>query len=786
MSYLKPLAVENIDALRNLTGVPDKQLVTLGGYFNPGDGGGGDFVWLAITPPLTDNGGTVIVPGGNVGTIGTSGAFHRIGPGTRDALVAANQLDVRWFGAIPNENDATPGFYLAYQALYLAGAQQIGCLYAPAGHYRFATKLVLNGYEYASFTLKGDGPGATVFQYSMLGVDTCMIEVKYWTNGACLQDFSIKWTDVSGIINNPSVLWVHDNTYLSLLNIKGVDLVSSDLTGGALRCTDNTSLTVEGVLFAGGSAKGTQFFWESGSGLVANCTFLTANGTFPCWRMPDCNSIEVSNCFFQGGGPWKTFAGATVTSTSANFTITKNGHGFAAGDYLLLDGASHAGYNTWWRAASVTATTITVSSALNLGSDTVTLSTLWSCAYLGGAGRNVTESMVTHCLFNSGGGVGVGVNTVAAGAIQAGFGYTIETSGTTNFTLIGASTNDVGDKFIATGAGSGTGTVRQLIGGSVGLYLDAHRNNGIGEITIADSLFDYGYCAVFMHGKTNHDPGSSCSLITLNNCRPNGGPRDNFGCFRLEGVTTVSIDGPRMYPGSGSPKPGTGKIFNSIVISDGGQTYYTEDIAITGGVLTHKNSSALYSGAARINAVQFDGVNVKNVRVTGCGADLSSANAFGCQLINGSVRSNDLRVDFWTHGYATVYPSANQSIPSGAGTYLTQFDTLVHDDFGMWSSGAQDRLTVNQAYARVRCTVNVTWAGAPLNNLVQIVQQPASLVVASFQGASSGNAYCNLSTPPVTVIPGDYFQVLVTQSSGVSVAVLGNRILTNLTLEILE
>ena len=104
----------------------------------------------------------------------------------------------------------------------------------------------------------------------------------------------------------------------------------------------------------------------------------------------------------------------------------------------------------------------------------------------------------------------------------------------------------------------------------------------------------------------------------------------------------------------------------------------------------------------------------------------------------------------------------------------------------MWSSGAQDRLTVNQAYARVRCTVNVTWGGAPLNNLVQIVQQPASLVVASFQGASSGNAYCNLSTPPLTVIPGDYFQVLVTQSSGISVAVLGNRILTNLTLEILE
>jgi hypothetical protein len=43
--------------------------------------------------------------------------------------------------------------------------------------------------------------------------------------------------------------------------------------------------------------------------------------------------------------------------------------------------------------------------------------------------------------------------------IQAGRDYTIVTVGTTDFTLIGAANNNVGTKFTATAAGTGTGTV---------------------------------------------------------------------------------------------------------------------------------------------------------------------------------------------------------------------------------------------------------------------------------------------------------------------------------------
>jgi hypothetical protein len=43
-------------------------------------------------------------------------------------------------------------------------------------------------------------------------------------------------------------------------------------------------------------------------------------------------------------------------------------------------------------------------------------------------------------------------------------GYFIETVGDTDFTLIGSSANTVGEYFVATGAGTGTGTARPALG----------------------------------------------------------------------------------------------------------------------------------------------------------------------------------------------------------------------------------------------------------------------------------------------------------------------------------
>jgi hypothetical protein len=53
---------------------------------------------------------------------------------------------------------------------------------------------------------------------------------------------------------------------------------------------------------------------------------------------------------------------------------------------------------------------------------------------------------------------------IAATAIVSGSGYFIATVGNTDFTLIGSSANTVGEYFVATGAGTGTGTARPALG----------------------------------------------------------------------------------------------------------------------------------------------------------------------------------------------------------------------------------------------------------------------------------------------------------------------------------
>jgi len=55
-------------------------------------------------------------------------------------------------------------------------------------------------------------------------------------------------------------------------------------------------------------------------------------------------------------------------------------------------------------------------------------------------------------------------STVTAGSFVTGTIYQIVSVGTTDFTLIGAASNNVGVVFTATGAGSGTGTAKQAVG----------------------------------------------------------------------------------------------------------------------------------------------------------------------------------------------------------------------------------------------------------------------------------------------------------------------------------
>lgn len=75
-----------------------------------------------------------------------------------------------------------------------------------------------------------------------------------------------------------------------------------------------------------------------------------------------------------------------------------------------------------------------------------------------GAPNNNVGTIFTATGPTTGNGAAMPDYTVTAGSFQAGAKYTIESLGTTDFTLIGAPSNNIGIVFVATGAGTGTGT----------------------------------------------------------------------------------------------------------------------------------------------------------------------------------------------------------------------------------------------------------------------------------------------------------------------------------------
>lgn len=84
-----PQQVDSIEALRDLS-TPPAACVTARGYYQPGDGGGGDFNWDTAAAEA-DNGGTVIAPR----TPGPAGRWRREFNGP---------LSVLWFGAVTDES----------------------------------------------------------------------------------------------------------------------------------------------------------------------------------------------------------------------------------------------------------------------------------------------------------------------------------------------------------------------------------------------------------------------------------------------------------------------------------------------------------------------------------------------------------------------------------------------------------------------------------------------------------------------------------------------------------
>jgi hypothetical protein len=642
-----PISVANRAALRAYTGAVDKQFIVEQGYYSEGDGGGGLWHFMAGDDNSVDNDGTLVVPGGVRGTVaGLNGCWHRDGPGTaRSSVVKATKLDVRWFGAIPNKSqDCGVPFTNAFDALKIGSSKLDGTIYAPAGPYAFTTPVTIDvtGLDIKT-SLIGDGPGGTVFVNSMTASQTHLFKFIGF-DSLTLEGFVIQRISIAETTFDPTrVIHIQGGQAIRIINVNGRDngintpstfIEYSGIGGGSWIEVANCKTYGTGNI-------GTQLLINSGGGIISNCHFKTSLST-PCLWIKASNSLTISDCFFEGGGPTRSFSGASIASNSSAFTVTASAHGFSIGDYVLLRGATIGGYNGVWKVATASAGQFTVTSTANLGSASATLSTLWSCAAFGGRLDDlVTESSIDNCLFNTSGGPAEG---------------------------------------------------------SVGIWLNGRDGKVVG-LKISQCTMDYGYTALLAHGITTAAPTalgpivyeSNVSSITITACSPNGGPRDTFGGFRLEGVTGITLANCFCSPGNDlfTSTAGAGKTYNSVVISDGGQTYFTQDINITGGQFTDPTRSTFFNLAA-MRAFVFDGPNVRRVSITGVGVDTLSANAVVSSLINGASISNGISVVYSNNsGFLNI---GNANILGGTGVFsITQTDQAkLVPELGYGTSGTVD------------------------------------------------------------------------------------------------
>lgn len=131
----------------------------------------------------------------------------------------------------------------------------------------------------------------------------------------------------------------------------------------------------------------------------------------------------------------------TIATGSQSFTLAQTGKGFTVGQNVVI--SSTASPTTQWMYGSI--------SAFTAGTGAMTVNVTEKAGTGTLAAWTIVQSPkidLTAIIPNG---------TFTAGSFIPGFTYKIVTSGTTNFTLIGAANSSVGTVFTATGVGTGTG-----------------------------------------------------------------------------------------------------------------------------------------------------------------------------------------------------------------------------------------------------------------------------------------------------------------------------------------
>jgi len=331
----------------------------------------------------------------------------------------------------------------------------------------------------------------------------------------------------------------------------------------------------------------------------------------------------------------------TISSTVSTFTLTATSPADVSlaipGRFIHINSSGMA-YDGFWIVASVTATTVTVNSTLNLGA------TMCGCVgvILGSSVLGISVSQATtyphddfggarfegatNCTLtdvNTPGSPYFPISTVTAGSFITGQLYKIVSIGTTNFIAVGAIANTVGNNFIATGVGSGTGTASTTSNG--GVSAGAFQINTVYQITSV--------------GTTNFTLiGALANTVGTN--------------FRATG------------PGSGT---GTASVINNrIFIGDGQEGIPVTDIRINGGSLTDNRQVSDGWPLAVYQGIVFDGPNLWNCAAVNAGIQWTNSPVI---FQNGAIQTKGLTV-VYSDGFGDLIVVGSVKLPAPAYAFL--------------------------------------------------------------------------------------------------------------------
>lgn len=263
-----------------------------------------------------------------------------------------------------------------------------------------------------------------------------------------------------------------------------------------------TGVRITGVIFNGPTTTpGYQLYFAGGaSGVIWNCTFngnngsqemIWGNGPTTAWTTAvsalwgTANMPIVEDCTFTGAG-YVCDIGINGLFTVRKSTMTGqnkvDGHGLASNPprgVRLLEC-----YQNTWTALTGFDSTIEMrgGTGVMFGNAIANNEAVWT--FFTDYGYQAQYEGFDYVFqtpnnYPIGDQIGAGPSTIInATALTAYRNAIIVTAGTTNFTLIGAANNNVGTRFIATGAGTGTGTVYVEPAATEPFYVWSNTHNG--------------------------------------------------------------------------------------------------------------------------------------------------------------------------------------------------------------------------------------------------------------------------------------------------------------------